>query len=265
MADKIVRSHSDAGKAVLPKRFLTDLSRVFAKEGYRIYQGRNEVRVVPVNERKIVIKKYGKPPIFNRIFYSLGIRVPKSVRSYKNAQEILARGFRTPQPLAQEIHYHNGLLGDSYFVSEWAEGRSLAAVRKTGTLVRSFARYTAQLHEAGMMHRDYILSNVLFTMENNRFKFELIDINRFIFQKGPLDYFHVCVNLMQPFHEDRRIRVFVTTYARARQMDEKKLVLWVLRFRHLRNRYSQLKKWLRKLPGAHYFTRKAEGRRRRRR
>jgi len=41
--------------------------------------------------------------------------------------------------------------------------------------------------------------------------------------------------------------------------------LWVLRFRHLRNRYSQLKKWLRKLPGAHYFTRKAEGRRRRRR
>ena len=258
MADRIVRSHTPAAKAILPERFFTDLPGVFSKEGRCIYRGRNEVRILPIGPKTIVIKKYGNPPIFNWVLYSLGIRTPKVIRSYKNAQEILARGFRTPRPLAQEIHYHNGLLGDSYFVSEWAEGRSLAVVRKTGTLVRALARYTAQLHEAGMMHCDYILSNVLFTMENNRYKFELIDINRFIFQKGPLDYFHVCVNLMQPFREDRRIRVFVTTYARARQMNEKRLVWWVLRFRHLRNGYSQLKKLLRKLPGAHYFTRKAK-------
>ena len=258
MADRIVRSHTVAGQAVLPERFLTDLPRVFIKEGRCIYKGRNEVRVVQAGPHKWVIKKYGKPFILNRIFYSLGIRTPKAVRSYRNAQEILKKGFRTPRPLAQELHYRNGLLGASYFVSEWAEGTSVAQAPKSTTLVRALARYTARLHEAGLMHRDYILSNILFTKEQENYHFELIDINRFFFQRGPLDFFHVCANLMQPFHEDKKIKIFVTEYARVRRLNVPVLLGCVRSLRALRNGYSQLKKYLRKLPGAHYVSRQAK-------
>ena len=257
MADRVVRSHTADSQAILPERFLTDLPHVFSREGSLIYKGRNEVRFVQVGPHKLVIKKFGIPFILNRLFYSLGIRTPKAVRSFQNAQQILAKGFRTPRPLAQELHYRGGLLGDSYFISEWAEGASVASARKSGNLVRALARYTAQLHAAGMMHRDYILSNILFTKEGDTYQFELIDINRFIFQRGALDFFHVCTNLMQPFHDDKKIKVFVTEYARARQLNAKVLVWWVLRFRHLRSGYSQLKKFLRRLPGARCFSSQA--------
>ena len=265
MTDKVIRTSTNQAKTLLPERFFTQLPKVFAQEGKLIYKGRNEVRIVQVGERKIVIKKYGVPPIFNRILYSWGIRTPKSVRSYQNAQEILKRGFYTPLPFLQEIHYHDGVLSDSYFVSTWANGTAVSAARKNGNLIRALARYTAKLHEQGMMHRDYILNNILFTFNDGTYQFELIDINRFIFQKRKLNWFYVCINLMQPFHDERKIKTFVTEYAKARKMNENLLIFWVLLFRRIRNGYSKLKEILRKLPGAHYFSRKAKRRRKLRR
>ena len=172
------------------------------------------------NNQQISIKKYSVPFILNRLLYSWKIRTPKTLRSYQNAQKITARGFRTPAPLACEIHYQNGILQDSYFVSSWMGGTPVSSVRKNGMLVRALARYTAALHKKGLMHRNYTLNNILFTRQDGKYRFGLIDINRFIFQKGPLDWFHVCLNLMQPFPNDKHLKIFVTEYARVRQINE---------------------------------------------
>ena len=252
------RSITPAGQTLLPECFLADLPGAF-QQGRCIYKGRNEVRLLErVNEPKIIVKKYGAPFIFNRILYSLNVRMPKSVRSYHNAQEILRRGFRTPQPLMQEIHYQNGLLQDSYFVSACASGTAVSSVPKTHALIRALAQYTAKLHVAGMMHGDYILNNIFVTPREGSYEFELIDINRFIFQKKPLDWFHVCVNLMQPFHDKQEIKLFVEEYARMRQITPTWLLRFVLLSRQLRNAYSALKHALRKLPGAHYISHQAK-------
>ncbi len=258
MTQRILHEHTTAGQSALSPDFFTNLPAVFEQNGICIYQGRNEVRALEIKGQKIVIKKYGIPPIFNRILYSWGIRTPKAVRSFRNAQKILERGFHTPLPYIQEVYYEKGLLGKSYFVSSWASGKAVGSVHKTGKLIRALARYTARLHEQGMMHRDYLLNNIHFTEKDGKYKFELIDINRFIFKNKPLGWFAVCVNLMQPFYRDKQLKIFVTEYARVRHINENILVWCVLRFRHIRNGYSQLKKILRKLPGAYHFSRKAK-------
>ena len=258
MTEHVEKGHSSTVANVLPPPFLICLPDIFSKEGRLIYKGRNEVRVLNVNNQKISIKKYGPPPIFNRLLYSWKIRTPKALSSYQNAQKIIERGFKTALPLVYEIHYKNGILQDSYFVSSWLEGTPVSSVRKNGMLVRALARYTAELHQKGMMHRDYILNNVLLTKNEGTYQFGLIDVNRFIFQKGPLNWFLVCVNLMQPFPNDKQLKIFVTEYARARHINENVLAWWVLKFRHIRNGYSALKQVLRKLPGAQYFSRKAK-------
>ena len=243
----------------LPPNWANDLPRLFSEQGHCIYKGRNEVRSVQMNGQTLVLKRYGYAPIFNRILYSLGLRAPKALRSYKNAQAILARGFDTPRPIAYEIRYQNGWMTDSYFVSTWAQGVPVAEGLQAGgaqaeELLQAFARYTAALHTHGLMHRDYILNNVFFVQRDGEYHFSLIDINRFVLQKRPIGWLLVCINLMQPFSDDVRLREFVTAYARARGVNEDKLVWWVLRFRHIRNGYSRLKRLLRKLPGARYFS-----------
>ena len=247
----------------LPANWKQDVSRLFAQEGHCIYKGRNEIRTMQINGQTIVLKKYGRPPIFNHFLYSLGLRTPKALRSYKNAQAILACGFDTPRPLGYEIRYQEGWMTDSYFISTCAEGISVAEGFQAGgaaadELLQAFARYTAELHMHGLMHRDYILNNVFFVQRDGEYHFSLIDINRFVLQKRPIGWLLVCINLMQPFSDDARLRKFVAAYARARGVNENKLVWWVLRSRHIRNRYSRLKELLRKLPGARYFSPRAK-------
>ncbi len=258
MSERVVRQISEGSRVSLPPLVLEKLPHVFQEQGKVIYKGRNEVRTLEYAGETLVIKKYGIPPIFNRIFYSLGLRTPKAKRSYQNAQQILARGFETPKPLMYEMHYQRSLLQDSYFVSTWTIGAAVSASYKNLELIKAFAQYTAKLHESGLMHRDYMLSNVLYTFSDGSYHFELIDINRFILKKKPINWFLVCVNLMQPFREEEFLKLFVTEYARCRHIKESTLVWWVLRFRRVRNGYSLLKEVLRKLPGARYFSRKAK-------
>lgn len=258
MRTTIKCEYTAQGKKILSGSSIKNLWKNLLRDSKLIYKGRNEIRAWQIDGQKISIKKYGKPPIFNRFLYSVGIRTPKAIRSYRNAQQIIKRGFHTAVPLGYEVHYQNGILRDSYFISLWEDGTPVGTVRKTGPLVRALAEYTVALHNNGMMHRDYMQHNILFTKHEDSHRFSLIDINRFLFLRKPLGWFYTCVNLMQPFPSDKQLKIFVTEYARLRQINENVLIWWVLRFRHIRNGYSALRHCLHKLPGAHYFSRKAK-------
>lgn len=258
MTDTIKSEYTTQGKRILTGLLDKGQWKDLLAKGKVIYKGRNEIRVLELNGYKVSVKKYGKPIIFNRILYSLGVRTPKALRSYRNAQQIMERGFQTAVPLGYEIHYKNGVLQDSYFVSLWAQGTPVGSVRKTGLLVRALAQYTVALHEKGLRHLDYAQHNILFTKQHNRYQFSLIDVNRFVFRSKPLGWLDTCLNLMQPFVGNKQLKIFVTEYAYARRVNKDALVWWVLCFRRLRNGYSDVKHLLRKLPGAHYFSRKAK-------
>ena len=255
MKTKICCKVVEAPTSPLPSGFLEQLPEYFSCEGKTIYKGRNEIKIFQVNGQTVCIKKYGIPPRLNRLLYSWGLRTPKAERTYKNSQMILERGFYTPRQYGYVLVRKNGQIYESFSVGEFIEPvRTVAQDKKDDKLVRAFARFTADLHAHGLMHRDYILNNVLYTQENGQYRFTLIDINRFIFRKKPIRGFLRRINLMQPFPDKREMKRFVSYYQEFSHQASPQLWRQVGQLRGWRNVYSRLKRLLKKLPGARFWT-----------
>ena len=239
--------------APLPADFMQTLPGFFTGGGTIIHNARNQIRVFDVNGRKINVKKFCIPPIVNRILYSLGWRTPKAVSTYKNAQEILKRGFHTPAPYGYRIERKGGLLNFSYFVSEQQD--NMRPIRDGGNdpaLITAVAEYTAALHAKGLFHRDYTPGNILYRVENGKYYFSLVDINRFRFFDGPTPRHLILRNLMQPFYGDERLKQFIREYQKfAPSVGDVETA--VLRRRHFRNFYDDTKRKLKKIPGVSLF------------
>lgn len=242
---------SQLPNAPLPADFMKTLPAFFTTSGTIIHNARNQIRVFDIAGKKINVKKFCIPPIVNRILYSLGWRTPKALATYKNAQEILKRGFHTPTPYGYRIERTGGLINYSYFASEQIE--NMQPIREGGNdpaLIRALAQYTADMHAKGLFHRDFTPGNILYRVENEKYYFSLVDINRFRFFDGPVPERLVKRNLMQPFYYDELLRAFVREYAKITQW-KGDLERAVLHNRHLRNKYDDLKRKLKKLPGAY--------------
>lgn len=241
----------------LPLDFVDNLPARFAQGGTIIHNARNQIKVFSCGALQVNVKKFCIPPIVNRILYSIGWRIPKAKKTFMNAEEIIKRGFDTPKPLGYRIERNYGLIDYSYFVSEQIQNAQPIGHQCTDKeLIRALARYTAKLHQAGLLHKDYTPGNILYRKTaDGKFHFILVDINRFRCHKKPFGKWGVINNLMQPFHDDELLKFFVLEYAAARGFGEElyKPVLWM---RHLRNTYDATKRALKKLPGAYIFLNK---------
>lgn len=239
----------------LPKGFLAHLPEIFDREGETIYKGRNEIKNFTVDGRTVCVKRYSIPPFLNRILYSCGLRTCKAKCTYDNAREIARRGFQTPQQWGYIVARGNGLIAQSYSVGEFLEGMHTVAQDKTDEkLLRAFAQYTADLHAKGLMHRDYILNNVLYACAEDKFIFWLIDINRFRFSDQPVHGLMQRLNLMQLLHEPAELERFVRMYQEAAHMPDG-LSKQVLFLRRWRTRWSTFKhQFLKKIPGVQWLT-----------
>lgn len=252
--------YQDPG-ARLPENFVSQLPEYFSKHGRIIHNARNQIRVYEVEGKEINVKKFCIPPIVNRILYSLGWRTPKAKTTFLNAQEILKRGFNTPRPFGYLIERSRGLINFSYFASEQVQGVAPIRERRTHTepLINALAEYTARLHRAGLMHKDYTPGNILYTEKDGKFNFILVDINRFRVQQKPIGLWHSVSNLMQPFENDEHLKMFVKAYAKHRKINQACCTSYVLFLRHTRNAYNSVKRALKKLPGAYIFLNKPLG------
>ena len=145
------------------------------------------------------------------------------------------------------------MINFSYFISQQVEGKT--PIREAGfdkELICALARYTADLHQKGLMHKDYTPGNILYSVENGKYDFWLVDINRFRCEEKPIPLWLVVQNLMQPFHEDEPLKFFVLEYAKVRGLSPKiYLPVWLIR--HTRNFYDKTKRTLKKLPGVSLF------------
>lgn len=244
----------------LPDNFIQQLPESFPQHGRIIHNARNQIRVYELEGQEINVKKFCIPPIFNRILYSLGWRTPKAKTTFLNAQEILKRGFHTPQPFGYVIERKAGLINYSYFISEQVQDFTpIRRAENIPELIKALAEYTSRLHQAGLMHRDYTPGNILYRKANGSYTFMLVDINRFHIQKKPICLWFSVSNLMHPFEDDKVLESFVTEYAKRRNLNIRCCIWYVLFLRHTRNCYDAFKRTLKHLPFAYLFLNKPLG------
>lgn len=260
-AHQFTREVYQAPGVRLPEHFTQQLPEYFPEHGRIIHNARNQIRVYEFEGSEINVKKFCIPPIVNRILYSLGWRTPKAKTTFANAQEIVKRGFNTPRPFGYLIERRRGLINFSYFVSEQVQGFAPIRERRTNTepLINALAEYTARLHGAGLMHKDYTPGNILYAEKDGKFDFMLVDINRFRVQQKPIGVWHSVSNLMQPFENDAYLKLLVAAYAEHRKINKNLCIRYVLFLRHTRNAYNKVKRALKKLPGAYLFLNKPLG------
>lgn len=216
------------------RRFIENIPNIFEKEGRIIYSGRNLIKVMKVGDVEINVKRYGIPALFNRIVYSY-FRTPKGQRAFEYPSRLLEKGFETPMPIAYIEQRQFGLIKYSYFVSMQSScSRNFyefgnADVEDCKDILTEFARYTARLHQAGIMHCDYSPGNILFDKINGKYHFVLVDINRMSF--GKIGVETGCANFARLWGQIPFFEYLAREYARARGADEDYCVERVLFYR----------------------------------
>ena len=237
------------------RTFVENLPVTFEMEGETIYKVRNEIKVFKVGDVWINVKRYGVPPLFNRIAYTW-LRKSKAIRAFENAVRISELGFHTPAPVAYLESYSNGLLHHSYFVSlqcpyarqfkEFADG---SPIGDRSSIVENLGTYVARLHQAGVYHKDLSIGNILFETDQAGTHFSLVDLNRMSFctiglKKG-------CQNFNRLRGDEAFFRLIAHMYSRSRGYDENTCLRLILKgqqqsVRHFR-RKSAFKQWRRRL------------------
>lgn len=168
---------------------LADLPSVFESSHNSIHKARNELKIVQYQDEQLVLKSFKVPNLLRRFIYTF-LRQSKAERSYRNA--LALEGF-TPVPVAF-VEYHNaGLLEKSYFLSEHfaydftiREPLLDQSFEDREGVLKAFARFTVELHDAGFFHKDYSPGNILIKkVSGGGYQFKIVDVNRMLIK--PLD------------------------------------------------------------------------------
>lgn len=214
--------------------FIEELPAKFDKEGKVIYSGRNLIKVMTVKGLEINVKRYGVPALINRIVYSF-FRAPKGRRAFTHPQILLSKGFETPVPIAYIEERKWGLISSSYFVSAQSQYRRNfyefgdADIAGCKDIVTAFARYTAALHEADVLHLDYSPGNILFDEIGGQYHFSLVDTNRMYF--GKVSIKKGCSNFARLWGQKPFFELLAKEYAAARNADKNLCTKWVFAYR----------------------------------
>lgn len=167
----------------LPEIFSTN-------EGKVIRKARNELREMSIEGQTVIVKSFAIPNLINQLIYGK-LRKSKAERSFCYAQLLRAHGIGSPQPMAWMILREGGLLTRSYYVSlkstcpyTFADVVAGRVEREADVLI-AIASTTAQLHRAGMIHKDYSRGNILIGFASDgSVQIELIDLNRIRFRRS---------------------------------------------------------------------------------
>ena len=149
-------------------------------EGEVIFQRRNTLHKID----GAVVKEFAVPGFWKGLWYGL-FGKSKARRSYEYA---LRMEGLTPKPVAYREIRICGILRESYYVCKASEcthifneliGAPEFANREA--ILKAIGRFTATLHQRGILHQDYSGGNILFNEDGSRV--EVIDLNRIRFCK----------------------------------------------------------------------------------
>lgn len=218
------------------KEYIEAIPRDFDHLGTLIHDGRNQIRVAKAGGHTINIKKYGRPRYINRYIYSLYLRKPKGYRAYIYPSILKERGIDSPASIAYIEDRKNGIITDSYYIS--IQGQSNTNLYDIGhdkegrmdETAIALAQFTAQVHEAEIMHLDYSPGNILcLKKEDGTHHFSLIDTNRMYF--GKVGIKKGCSNFARIWATRRTIIKMARAYAKARGFNPEECERLVLKYR----------------------------------
>lgn len=149
------------------------------QEGEVIFSRRNTLRLT----EGIIVKQFATPNLLHGIWYGLFAK-SKARRSYEYAQRM--QGL-TPQPIAYREVRMLGILRESWYACRESECRhtfneliGAPNYPHRKQILQAIGRFTAELHQRGIFHRDYSGGNILFNDDGSRV--EVIDLNRICFR-----------------------------------------------------------------------------------
>ena len=225
--------------------FLCNIKQFFKENSNTIHKARNELKVIEHENQKLVVKYFKIPHFINKIVYTF-FKKSKAQKSYEYALKI--KDF-TPKPIGYIEFYKFGLLDESYFVSEkfdydFTIREPLLDINfpNKNEILKAFAKFTFDLHEAGIFHFDYSPGNILIKKENGNFIFKIVDINRMKF--FDLELSDRLKNFSKLWAKDEDLEVIIKEYARFLQKDKKELVSKALDFSHKHKAKINFKKRL---------------------
>ena len=199
---------------------LEKLPADFDCRGQLLYHGRNDVRLMEAEGLKLVVKRFKRHDIVKRVVYTF-FRKSKARRAFENGQQLRARGFQTPRPVAYMEERTAGTISQVYYVCEFTDAeairpRLIEQEPFDEALATAYARFVATLHEAGVLHRDLNPTNVLYREQEGDYRFELIDINRMRFYDQAVPKTECMENLTLFYWLTPAYRFILDEYARQR-------------------------------------------------
>lgn len=217
------------------------LVEVFPYQGIIIQAGRNSIKKIEHNGKSISVKSFKKPNIFNAFVYNY-IRKSKARRSFDNAEKLLSLGINTPTPIGYLEQSNLLFLKNSYFAYEHLDMPTLRNILSDENFEEKevvLAQYTAfmfELHQKGIEFIDSTPGNILVEkIENDTFRFYLIDINRIKFHKEPLSFFDRMKNLSKLTEETPLLQQIEKLYAKFYKKDTAYIYQTIL---YYRSRYN---------------------------
>ena len=203
--------------------FVENLDEHFAT-GRSLRESRNSIRVCTFEGLELNVKRYHRPRGLQALVYSF-LRKPKGLRAYLHAALIREAGMETPEEVAYVERRRGGIIDETFFIClqspykrrfyEFAEAEMTAETR---SIIEQFARETARLHEAGIVHLDFSPGNILFDKcDDGRWHFSLVDTNRL--RRGPVDIVSGCANFARLWGQIPFFDVIADAYAEARGFD----------------------------------------------
>jgi serine/threonine protein kinase len=166
--------------------YLINIKQYFYEDTNTIHKARNELKIISHAGVSTVVKSFKIPHLFNKIIYTF-FRDSKAKKSYEYSLKL---GDFAPPPIGYIEFFNNGLLDESYFISE--EFIYNFTIREPllqknfinrEKILQAFANFTLQLHNSGIYHEDYSPGNILIREKNGKYIFKIVDVNRMRFFK----------------------------------------------------------------------------------
>lgn len=230
------------------ENFIRMVPEKFDGGGTLLHSGRNTVKSFTVDGTELIVKRYKRPNIIQRIAYTF-FKKSKAERAYLYAAELRKRGLKTPHEAAFIEIKDGGLLSDSYFISAACHLPALTTpLQRPGfdtALADKLAAYLAKMHEHGVLHGDTNLGNILYeTGADGSVTFWLIDTNRSKFHHPS---YNECIeNLRRLTHYKPLLDYVIRQYATCRGFNPDKASADIIRkiekFEHDKDVRHKIKK-----------------------
>ena len=171
------------------KVFFDDIIGNFETKGEDFgNQDRNSLKLFKLGSKTVNVKSFRVPNIINQVAYRF-FRKSKAQRSYEYANKLVSLNVGTPEPIAFYEFKKLFLFKKSFYISEQLECDLTYRELTTDinypnheAILRAFTRFTFDLHEKGIHFLDHSPGNTLIQINNDDYKFYLVDLNRMEFK-----------------------------------------------------------------------------------